>query len=105
TCQTGLRNPTFAISRSSDDAEQIGEVVTLADGDLDLGAEIVGVRFTGVALPPGVIIESAVVQFTAHESASIETHLDIVGLVGADLPTLTGSPNDMSLDPASAHPV
>src|SRR5262249_58375815 len=87
TCNAGSRNPNFVVSTSSDDAEQDGVVVNLADGDLDLGAQIVALRFPGVALPPGAIIESAVVQFTARENANAQTDLEIVGLLGFDVPT------------------
>src|SRR5262249_58995372 len=51
-CNAGSRNASFVVSASSDDAEQDGAAVSLADGDLDLGAQIVGLRFSGVALPP-----------------------------------------------------
>src|SRR5262249_44060211 len=78
------------------DAEQDGVVVNLADGDLDLGAQIVALRFPGVALPPGAIIESAVVQFTARENANAQTDLEIVGLLGFDVPTFVAVNNDLS---------
>jgi hypothetical protein len=101
-CNTGSRNPSFVVSASSDDAEQDGAAVSLADGDLDLGAQIVGLRFPGVALPPGAIIESAVVQFTARENGSAQTDLQIVGLLGSDVPTFVAAASDLSSRNATA---
>ena len=102
-CNAGSRSPTpFVVSASSDDAEQDGAVVNLVDGDLDLGAEIVGLRFSGVALPPGAIIETAVVQFRASENGTAPTDLQIVGLLGSDVPTFAAVNNDLSSRPATA---
>jgi hypothetical protein len=96
TCNAGSRSPIFVVSTSSDDAEQSGVVMNLGDADLDLGAQIVGLRFPGVALPPGAIIESAVVQFTARENGSAQTDLQIMGLLGSDVPTFAAVDNDLS---------
>src|SRR5262249_16691776 len=106
TCNAGSRSPTFTVSASSDDAEQDGVVVNVADADLDLGAQIVGLRFPGVALPPGAMIESAVVQFRARENGSDQTDLQIVGLLGSDVPTFVAVDNDLSRRhaPATAIP-
>jgi hypothetical protein len=101
-CNAGSRNSNFVVSTSSDDAEQDGVVVNLGDGDLDLGSQIVALRFPGVALPPGAIIESAVVQFTARENGNAQTDLQIVGLLGFDVPTFVAVDNDLSSRNATA---
>src|SRR5262249_34000524 len=101
-CNAGSRNVSFVVSASSDDAEQDGAAVSLADADLDLGAQIVGLRFPAVGLPPGAIVESAVVQFTARENGSAQTDLQIVGLLGLDVPTFVAAANDLSSRNATA---
>src|SRR5262245_28390190 len=96
TCNAGSRSPTFTVSASADDAEQDGVVVNVADADLDRWPQIVGLRFPEVALPPGAVIESAVVQFRARENGSDQTDLQIVGLLGFDVKTFVAVDNDLS---------
>jgi len=56
------------VSAAFDDAEQtqlIGD--TDGAGDLDLSVVPVGVRFANLAIPPGAVITSAALQFTADQ--------------------------------------
>lgn len=70
------------VTRSQDDAEQkTNGKMYLTSSDLELvddavhDTEMVGMRFTGVTIPPGATIESAYVQFTADEKHSGATSL------------------------------
>lgn len=83
------------ILASSDDAEQTGVTVNLTDGDLDLGEAIVGLRFDGVKLARGAIIESAYVQFTAGGGQSIATNLTISAEASAVAATFTNTDDDL----------
>jgi hypothetical protein len=63
------------VSDDADDAEQevIGLDTDLGSGDLELGfdqaiQQLVGLRFRGVSIPAGAIIESASLQFEADEA-------------------------------------
>ncbi len=52
----------------------------LGSGDLDFGRKPwIGVRFTGVAIPQGAVIDSAYVQFTADASHSRTCQVTIRG--------------------------
>jgi hypothetical protein len=102
TCNTTSRSSNFAVAIGSDDAEQSGAIMTLADVDLDLGAAIIGVRFPAVGIPPGAVIESAVVQFTARENGNAQTTYQIVGLLGRDAPTFAAVDNDLTGRPPTA---
>jgi len=95
TCVAPPRDPTYFVSTSSDDAEQDGAAMNLTDLDLDLGTQIVGLRFPG-AIPPGAVIKSAFVRFKVNEDGAAPTNLQIVGLLGHDAPTFTTANNDLS---------
>jgi hypothetical protein len=47
------------IQAGSDDAEQDVATMVLTRGHLALGDRIVGLRFDGIAIPPGALIQSA----------------------------------------------
>jgi hypothetical protein len=82
TCFAPPRNTITAVFAGTDDAEQSGAVVNLGDADLDLGGQIVGLRFQGF-LPPGATIKRASVGLMARESGSTATNVQIVGQLGA----------------------
>ena len=103
TCVAAARTTTTAVFAGSDDAEQGGSTVNVGDTDLDLGAQIVGVRFQGF-LPPGAKIKHATVGFRARESASAATNLTIVGQLGA-AETFSATSNNLSSRPASVTSV
>ncbi len=70
----------YFITRSEDDAEELGQgLMTLDSGDIDLGegeeagvapTYFVGVRFTNMKIPKGARIQNAYLQFTAEESGN-----------------------------------
>lgn len=101
TCAAPPRDPTYFLTVSSDDAEQNGAAMNLTDVDLDLGSQIVGLRFPA-AIPPGAIIKSAVVRLYAVENGSAPTSLQIVGQLAHDARTFTTASNDLSSRPATA---
>ena len=74
------------IVAGNNDAEEFVStaVPDLSSGDLELGfdrtnAQLVGLRFAGLALPPGAVITNAWVQFTADEVSNAATSLVIQG--------------------------
>ncbi|MGC8742829.1 MAG: glycosyl hydrolase [Verrucomicrobiia bacterium] len=77
---------TATISASQDDAEEYESgTVNLTSTDLELvndsatgaGNQIVGLRFSDIAIPRGAIIQEAIIQFTADESQNEPTILNI----------------------------
>jgi len=84
------------IVASHDDAEeQAGGLVKLGSSDLELvfdrSDQTVGLRFADVALPAGATITDAFVQFTADETTSAATSLQIRGQAADDPPKFTSS--------------
>ncbi len=88
------------VTASSDDAEEriaTGKVI-LTSADLDLGKDaggstvydqIVGLRFSGLSIPQGAVIQNAYIQFQADETTSAATSLTIEGEDTDDAPTFT----------------
>jgi hypothetical protein len=77
---------TVTVASSVDDAEQAASgAVNITSTDLELvnddaggaGDQLVGIRFADVAIPRGAIITSATIQFTADESQTDVTSLNI----------------------------
>jgi hypothetical protein len=79
------------VAASNDDAEEkvVGGGMSRGSSDLELGHEgaaspdtlqIIGVRFTGVGIPKGVLIKKAWVQFTADDYDN-EIHFPPVSLI------------------------
>jgi hypothetical protein len=82
------------IDHSFDDAEEPpGGTVSRLNGDLELvldtSNQTVGVRFDGLAIPPGVAILEAYVQFQADEKDSEPTYLTIEGEAVGDAPAFS----------------
>ncbi len=65
------------VFESSDDAEQVGVVMTLRDGTLHLGQGQVGLRYANLKLPPRATILSATVRFNANGTDAVATSLAI----------------------------
>lgn len=73
-----------SIATGADDAEEssVG-VMSLASTDLELvadgskGNQVIGMRFTGIAIPPGATITASSVQFTTDEATSDPTTVSI----------------------------
>ncbi len=85
------------IAASSDDAEEeVSGLMDLNSSDLELGVsgvggskQFVGMRFNGVALPPGAIISTAYVQFTVNEVSTGTVNLLVEGQFAPNPPTFT----------------
>lgn len=97
-----LQSTTGNIATSADDAEQSAAgAVNLTSTDLELvndgalGNQIVGMRFTGLAIPPGAIITDARLQFKTDEAQSEATVLDIAGVAADDAPVFTTAANNL----------
>ena len=95
---------TVAVASSTDDAEQsINGDVNLTSTDLELvnddasgaGDQLVGMRFTDISIPPGAIVTNATIQFTADESQSDVTTLDIFAEAANNAAAFTDSANNL----------
>jgi hypothetical protein len=90
------------VSASSEDAEQkVGSTsVSLTSSDLELVTDglpqTVGMRFAGLALPPGVPIVDAWLQFTVDEAQSEVTALTIRAQAADDAPTFSTAANNVA---------
>lgn len=98
--------PTFngSVASAADDAEQSAAgVVTLNSTDLELvnddatssGNQTIGLRFTDLSIPPGAVIHSATIQFTADESQSESTSLNLTVEAADDAPAFTTAANNL----------
>ncbi len=92
-------NPTLTVettvSSNNDDAEEYIDsgTVVLDSSDLEMvedsTSQAVGVRFSGVTVPPGVIVTNAYIVFTTDETNSDDTTLVIHGEDSGNAPTFT----------------
>lgn len=96
------------VSGSADDAEQdLGTgAVTLASSDLELStdgthAQLVGLRFTNVAVPPGATIVAASVQFTTDEPGTAATVSTVRAQASDDAPAFASRASDLSSRPTT----
>jgi hypothetical protein len=92
TCNPG----DLMVLAGTDDAEQDGATMILDDDDLDLGEKIVGLRFDGVLLPPGALIQTAYVQFTVRDSDAGTTSVTIHAEASTAAATFTTTDDDLS---------
>jgi len=110
----------WRVSASTDDAEQFvedGVMDSLTSSDLELGyegsegivpefQEIVGCRWTGIAVPKGATITEAWVQFSADDVDNDYHLADVSLVITGELPvnpvTFTDSLNDISNRPATS---
>ena len=92
------------VSSDDDDAEQqIDGGVKLDSDELDMveheesgGAQIVGIRFASVEIPPGALILGAAIQFTAEEASDRPTTLVIHGEAAGKSKKFAAKPNDIA---------
>jgi hypothetical protein len=100
-----LYTVTSSVKSGADDAEQSSAgVVSLASSDLELvtdeetgaGAQIVGLRFEDLSLPPGAFISSAHLQFSADEAQGDATALTIHAQAADHAPAFTTAANGLS---------
>jgi hypothetical protein len=86
------------VGASSDDAEESASgSVGLGSSDLELTQEstqqTVGMRFNGIAVPPGATVTSAWIQFQVDETDSQATSLTIQAEAADNPPTFSSSAN------------
>jgi hypothetical protein len=100
------------LAASADDMEErlSNGSVSSGSGDLNLGTDggrpqIVGMRFSGVSLPPGATVLSAHVQFRVDEVGTGAAALSIAGQAAADAPALQAVARDLSSRPSTAAEV
>ena len=99
------------IAASSDDAEQMNTgAVTSDSSDLELvvdgsDVQLVGLRFPGIAIPPGAFIEQAWVQFQTDEVSTAAASIVIEGETTAQAPTFAETSNNVSLRPRTVASV
>jgi acid phosphatase type 7 len=98
------------INSGSNDIEQVQNGGRYANSsDLELvndgttnGNQTVGLRFTGLAIPKGVTITNAYVQFVAKEAGSTTTSLVIKGENTDNSAAFSGATNELTLRPKTA---
>ncbi len=85
------------VTASSNDATQIGSVVTLADLTLALvPANTIGVRWVNVNVPPSATITSATLTMTSKSVKSAYTVITIRGEANSNAGTFTTGANDIT---------
>ncbi len=104
-----------SISGSPDDAEErIDGSVSLVSPDLELmfnteggvtGHQTVGLRFTGVGVPPGATIQNAYVQFQTNQPSSGATSLTFQGEAADSAPAFSVTPFSISSRPRTVASV
>lgn len=92
----GPRN--VLVAQGTDDAEEsAGGSVDLTNGDLDLGSNIVGLRFENLVIPQGATILHAYVQFVGDQDGETDaTNLQIRAEASTTAGTFTDGANDIS---------
>ncbi len=101
TLPTILTTIELRVAANSDDAEEApSRAVSLGSSDLELvddgGLQVVGLRFTGVAVPRGATIAAAWVQFKVDEVTSAATSLRIEGQASDNAATFTAASGNVS---------
>lgn len=99
-----------SVARGSDDAEESATGgVGLGSSDLELvldgSNQIVGLRFTGVAIPAGATVVSAYVQFRVDEVGSAATSLTVRGQASDAPGTFTTATGNVSSRPRTTASV
>lgn len=69
------------------------------------GNQTIGLRFTGIWLPPGAVITKSYIQFTADESQNVPGTMTIFGEDVADSPPFQKLPYDVSTRARTANSV
>lgn len=86
-----------SVKRSSSDLE-------LVDDGTRLG-QTIGIRFNGVAIPPGATIDAAYIQFTVDETDSGMTSVTVYGQAEANPLTFSSAHFDITTRPLTANSV
>ena len=96
------------VSTSADDAEEsiTDTSVHLTSSDLEFVHDdvdqVVGMRWTGLAIPPGVTITAAYIQFSSKEAWSDVTNLTFRAQAADNPPTFHTTNGDVSTRPRTA---
>jgi hypothetical protein len=100
------------VAAASDDAEEdtATGAVDLTSSDIELVAEgarvqVVGLRFSGVALPDGAVVQNASVQFIADETDASASSLTIRGQAADNPATFTTGATNVSARPRTTASV
>jgi hypothetical protein len=99
------------IAASADDAEQgASGAVALTSSDLELvtdGADVqsVGLRFSGLAIPPGAAVASAWIQFQVDETSNLAGSLTIQGEASDNAAPFTSGANNVGARPRTTAAV
>jgi uncharacterized protein YjiK len=103
---SGVNPLDVRVAASSDDAEE-GSTgsVTLTAGTLHLGAQTVGLRFNGVAIPQGTTVVHAYVQFTVQNEQWLATSLTVQGQASDNALTFTSTRGNVSSRPRTSAAV
>ena len=98
-----------SIATGADDAEESAAgVMSLASTDIELvadgskGNQIIGLRFTGVAIPPGATITAGAIQFTTDEASSDPTTVTIQAQDADSAAPFTGAAFNLSTRPRTS---
>ena len=101
-CVTQQQSAQAQVNASSDDAEesQNGNTVLLTDSDLNLvkdgGSQKVGIRFQDLAIPQGVTITNAEIEFTIDQVNTQSLDLQIEGEDSDNASTFENTPDNIS---------
>ncbi|MFN3193536.1 MAG: serine/threonine protein kinase [Aureliella sp.] len=107
---TGSFNAVITVNDRADDAEEYGEGTMYLDStDLELTwdgePQIVGIRFPGVKIPKGSVIESAFLCFFADKGDKVDSELHIYGLDDPNPKSFGLADYDLSSRPRTKHTV
>lgn len=104
-------NITYQVKASADDAEEPnGRAAAIGSTELEIGqdagvARDVGVRFSGVTIPPGAIINSAFLEFKAAQGGSAAASFSIAGEASDNAAAYTNVANSIKGRVRTASPV
>lgn len=111
TCISCTQTITLTVSSAADDAEERASGgVVLDSSDLELTQDgtmqqTVGVRFAGVALPPGALVTNAYLEFETDEATHITTTLTLHGEAADAAVPFADLPYNISSRPRTAEAV
>ncbi|MBM7808965.1 hypothetical protein JOD57_004802 [Geodermatophilus bullaregiensis] len=98
------------VASGSDDAEERSASVSLTGTDLELvvdgtTTQTVGLRFTGLLVPPGATITAAYVQFSVDEATTAAASLVVAGQAADNPPTFATASRNVSSRPRTTAQV
>lgn len=95
------------VAASADDAEENASgSVSIVGSDLELGwdgsAQTLGLRFPGLAVPQGVFVRDAWIQFETDEASTSAVTLSFQAQAADDAPSFTTADEDLTSRPRAA---